>query len=260
MKNKLSSKLRNQIQEFKFFILISCLVFLGVLALQCAGANALEPQSKELTTQSRTSVVVDMPNGFDVDHELSLNSLEVMLRNSTNTDFVIRLEGLGGDVFLVNDFMRAMEDSQHSGNTISFDVVGIAASGHAYITCIANKVTMRSGSSLLFHQVYGVGSLFFGYVQYRSLSSDSIINNMTDSYMQTCLQNKRLTQKDIDTIKSGDDVILLSQSGKIIKQYEHDDMTILSYTIPLLLTYLSNIMAILLVLGAFLYVWRRVGK
>ena len=262
IKSSLKSKTRAEVQkesqrEFKFLTLIIGLLIFGCLVLlniPIVKAETLVPQT------IRQSVVLDMPDGFDEDHQVQLTELEGVLRGAKNTDFTIRLSGLGGDIFLANDFIRSMEDSRTAGNRIFFDVVGIAASGHAYVVCYADGVRMRPGSSLLFHQVYGISSLFFGYVQIRELSNESIVNNMTDSYMQACLQNGRLTQQDIDTIKSGDDVILLSESGKIVKQYQADDMTIIGWTIPTLLGYLSNIIAVLLILGSVLYVWRRAGK
>jgi len=261
--------------KFKLLTLGLLLILVSLLAIS-PDSKALElldniKTPTPLTTSNLNTIpgvriltVLDMPTGFDEQHSNALDQLQQILRKAKNTDFTIRLSGLGGDILMANNFIRAMEDSKRAGNTITFDVIGIAASAHAYITCGANRVIMRPGSSLLLHEAYAILGLFNEHINIRVLSNESIITSITSNIMNTCLINNRLTQQDINTIKKGDDVIILATPGKLTKQYESDKLTIIGFTVPVFLVYLSNLitnlLCISLLLSVIVWIIRRVGK
>ncbi len=247
-------------------LVISSLFFVlptSLFAAEIPQATSTEQVQKDLNDLKaklqRKSVVLTIPEVFDESSVEAFNQLETGLREIQNVDVTLEVTGLGGDGLMMNDFIRAIEDAQANGNTIRMDIIGPAASAHAFITCYANSVTMRPGSSLLFHQGYGFISLFMGMLEYRQMATQSIITNMTDGMMQECVKRGRLTAKDTEVIKSGDDVIYIAADGKITKQYERDSASVIDYTIPMFLVKFSSIVFLLGVLASVVYIIRRSG-
>lgn len=208
---------------------------------------------------AKLPIVLDMPQDFDDPEVIKLFSDKLLTFN--NEEIIIRDEGLGGNLFLVRDLSRAILESESQGNNITIEVTGIAASGNAYITCYANHVKVDDGGSLLFHDAGGEDSLFLGLIQYRRTARDmDIIANEVDDNLNTCKMAGVLNDKDISVIKSGDDVVFLMQQGKLIRRYEKDMGSFSVSGLDALGHYLSNIVAVLGLLGLWLLVWRRAGK
>lgn len=203
---------------------------------------------------------ITLPDAFDENNFPVWYKIEDLLLQATNTTFVLRVSGMGGDALMLNDFIRAIQEAQQHGNTVNMNIIGPSASAHAFITCFANTVTIQDGASLLFHQAYGMSSLFFGFVEIRELASDPLIMGISDFMLNTCVANGRLTAQDVKTIRSGDDVILVRNGDNLVKLYKADNASIMNYTIPMLLTKLSSIAGILLFIGAITFIIRRVGK
>lgn len=205
-------------------------------------------------------VTIDLPSAFEEGQQQEWVEISQTLRTAVNTEFTLRVTGMGGEALMLNNFIRALQDSQAKGNIVNMDIIGPAASAHAFITCFANKVTLRDGASLLFHQAYGMSSLFFGLVQVRELASEPMIMAISNLMLNTCVKNGRLTLKDVQVIKSGDDVTIVKEGAKYVKLYSSDGASIINYTIPSLVEKLSNILAVLMVLGSLCYVIRKAGK
>jgi hypothetical protein len=204
-------------------------------------------------------IILTMPEEFEDSN--SITDIVNKLSLYHDEQIIIIDEGFGGDLFVVRDLGRAILQAERNGNDVTMRIVGLAASGNAYIACYANHIVMDNGGSLLFHDAGGEASLFLGFLTYRETARGiSVLANMVDDSLDLCKKANVLNDKDIEVIKSGDDVIFLMERGQLIRQYEVDNAALSSGGVVHLLVTLSNVLAVLGLLFAWLYIWRRAGK
>lgn len=183
-----------------------------------------------------------------------------VLNGVKNKHIVIKDQGFGGDVMLVNKFSDAILTARRNGNTVTADVYGPAASGHAFFTCYVTNVVLEPGSSLLYHQAYGMVAWGRGYIEYRQYGDEPIVNALMNAILQQCKTQGSLTDKDIKTIKNGDDVIIYNENNVLNKIYTPDGASVKKYTIPMLLHAVVDTAVLFWYLIVAVYIIRKVGK
>lgn len=223
--------------------------------------KTLEVQAPTEDPLKPSEMTIDLPPDFTGNSEDGIRDLIKTLRSSHNTTFNIRVQGPGGDLFLMNDLATAILDSKTQNNTINMRVVGLAASADAFITCYADKVTMDDGASLMFHQAYGIKTQFFGFLNTKVLATDNImIENMMNQIFNKCSQAHTLTDKDIQTVKEGRDVIITKNNGSLTKTYNTDSADFTEYGLPVLLDKAADLILLLTLLTIIIYIFRKAGK
>lgn len=144
------------------------------------------------------------------------------IRDTQATKITLRVEGIGGIVLIGQPFIREIQDAQKNGKTINMDIIGPAYSMHAFITCYADKVSVRPGASIMFHSMGQSQSYLFGLVTTKNIKLDKSSEIMQDAFFGQCIKNKILTGADADYIKKGGDVIISNVDGILIKSREMD--------------------------------------
>lgn len=213
-----------------------------------AAQDAINKLVKDATT-IKSTVGVTVPLIFAFENENDWKSIEAGIASADNTvTIVLQTQGVGGVVYLMNEFVNEIKNAQDRGVVINMDVMGPAASAHAFMTCYANNVHIREGASLLFHEPYAEGSALNGLVTWRDTMSDPANTTLEDSFYTQCIKAGRLTKQDVIDIKAGSDVIIANQGGKLMHIVSHDAMDYLN-VINQLMWILAAAAAALVILG-----------
>jgi ATP-dependent protease ClpP protease subunit len=129
-----------------------------------AGKFILNPAAQEEVAEppkvESNAISIDVPQTFLGIDNLTWEQIAKIMRETTAETIILRITGYGGEVMTGNVVIRAIEDAQKHGKQVIMDIIGPSYSMHAYITCFANKVVMRDGAALMFHQGASYGSLY----------------------------------------------------------------------------------------------------
>lgn len=201
-------------------------------------------------------VSLDLPSTFDASNFDWWRKLGLLLREGKLKSIILRDRGTGGDFDTVMDVVRSIDDAQASGTSVIIDVIGPAASGHAYMTCTANKVILRDGASLLFHHSYGLASFAWDKIIVRILSADIPTTTQEDYLLNECKKRGRLNDSDIAAIKAGDDVIIARVGNKQTRYHVSDNGSLANMTLITLVKVFIDLVAV----GMCLYMAIRISK
>jgi ATP-dependent protease ClpP protease subunit len=175
------------------------------------------------TTPASTGITLDTPQTVEGTNMSTSWDFLISQVRSTTGDVTIKIAGYGGYMVDAQIISNVLIDAIHQNRKVNMDVVGLAASADALIACYSTHVTLRPGSVLLFHAVATEGSMFFGMVHYRNLPGDILTDSIQENMLQQCVSRQILTQKDLEVIKRGDDVLIINQAGTIMKYYAKDN-------------------------------------
>lgn len=170
------------------------------------------------------SVTIELPVLFMPEQAGTWYSIDNAL-NDVNAPVIINflVSGYGGIALDGIKFNHAVQAAEAHGATINMEVIGLAASMHAYILCYASKVKLDDGSSVFFHAIAYDTEWFGGALSYRNMSPNVMVSAQQDLMYSQCLKAGLLTQKDIKVIKNGGDVIYTKKDGQIYRSYVKKD-------------------------------------
>ncbi len=137
-------------------------------------------------------VIESVPVVLLPENSQEVEALIKQIRETPSKDIIIKWRGFGGAVILSLDVIRTFEDAQKDGKVITLDIISEADSAHAYISCFADKVVLRDGSSLMFHAPYSMDSNHNKVHEYEP-SSEAQFNLM----LKHCVSKGFLTYKEI---------------------------------------------------------------
>lgn len=97
-------------------------------------------------------VSYNVPTVFSSQTADTWRSLESQMLNSSS-DFIFYWKGDGGDMYLGEEFIRAMEKTQSQGKAVNLVMSGNSYSLHSLVLCHASKVKKTSAYFLMYHSV-----------------------------------------------------------------------------------------------------------
>lgn len=213
------------------------------------GSKDIDSLLKSLSVPVPKKVIVfELPPVFDYSLYAWYADSAELIRVTDATEIDVRVQGYGGSVLLVNQFGQALLDAQAQGKEIVMDVVGPAYSGHAYITCYANKVILRNGGALMFHAAYTIDSYFFGLLTHRNMMQDPASHALNTAMFAQCKKVGRLTDKDIAVIEEGRDVTVARYGDMIVTTYSEDDESTSAF-LSQIFALIASVSAIIVVIG-----------
>src|SRR5690348_1934004 len=123
--SKIKKKLENNMFRDLIPLIITIILF-GLITFNIASSRAVGlPENTPETVapviynpmgfnqpDKLVLVVIDLPPAFSEDYSVDFNNIEQALRNARNTSFLFRVMGMGGDALMLNNFIRAIQDSQ----------------------------------------------------------------------------------------------------------------------------------------------------
>lgn len=138
---------------------------------------------------------------------------------------VINIQGYGGRADLMNTVMTAIEEAEKKGIKIQMNVIGPAASAHAFLTCSTpSNVHINPRGALMFHSP-GILKSIFGLSVYKTTGMpDKLIPTaVNEALFNTCIANNKLSKEQVNAIKAGAMVeIVYDGSGTLIAVVEDD--------------------------------------
>lgn len=144
----------------------------------------------------------------------ALNSLD---NPGKSVQLDLHVTGTGGDMLLTQDVEHAMQFAESNGTIINAIVDGPAISGHAFLTCAANKVTVLPGGSLTFHYVGGEVHLFNLPIVMKVYDTMPEMVTSFNAQLAMCKAKGLITDQDINDISNGKRVIYANENGKIMR-------------------------------------------
>ncbi len=132
------------------------------------------------------TLTLTVPDTFNKESQPAWDALLYRINNS-NEDVVLWWYGYGGSVDYANYIFKKLRESKKN---IQIEIIGPSISMHAMVLCVLPDKVSFKNSYAVFHGVF-VGHLFG-----KKIYSDS----MTRSLMSSCVQNKVLTQFDVDML------------------------------------------------------------
>ena len=136
------------------------------------------------------------------------------IESLSNSHIVLKLAGYGGDVVQEAYMVDVIKEAQKRGNTIEIDLVGPTISAFAMMSCYADVVTFKPGSSLLFHSMKSGGS--------RHINPEFQL--VQKEQFAQCKSKGFLTPATIEAIiKSGKAVIVTKKDGHYSRKIVEDN-------------------------------------
>lgn len=176
-----------------------------------------------------------------------------------DANIVLKVSGYGGDMMTGNRVVQSLIDAEARGLKVHMDVVGPAYSMHAYLVCFGSDYKIESGGTLMYHQVFGVSTAFFGLIQYKEFALDPA-SEVTEEYMlNTCIAKGILTQDDKKNILNGKEVYITAVPGGTLKLTKDPDSILLMNT-QNVIDVIMNLCILLLVLYTIVAIIRKAGK
>ncbi len=222
-------------------LLLRTVITLGLIWLCWPGYSESLPVSPTspttvptptVTNSQRTRVVETLPKVFNQDTQKEWYRIINLLRSSRNTDFYFYTEGFGGDMILLNDFIRALDDTHLNNNTTFADIIGPSGSAHAMLVCACDKSYLRPGATLLFHQAYYIDSWFANVVKIRIMTNSPFISPAVDHIFTKCIDKGILTGQDLEILKDGEDIVFTRlESHGLKKEVIEDSLSLGNYTL-----------------------------
>ncbi len=126
------------------------------------------------------------------------------------------------------------------------EIIGPSYSAHALVTCYADHVNMREGSSVMFHSISSQQEYFFGLVSYSDSSLDPSSMIMQSAMFKQCKSKGILTDSDIKFLEANGDITIGVVDGVLVRVYASDPARGLKLT--------SDIVTLLGALFAFIFV------
>lgn len=145
-----------------------------------------------------------------------------MAQQPAGTKLHLMVTGIGGDVITVFRVARSLELLKQSGVEVDMEVSGEAVSGHAALLCVADKVTVDNGSSVVFHNEGGYTGYVNDMITTRELNQDPADLTPYYTLLQKCISKKILTQEQFQQIQEGKRVVFISQGGSLITYTTND--------------------------------------
>lgn len=148
----------------------------------------------------------------------------------------LHIVGFGGDMILTRNVENSILAAENNGVYVNAIIDGPAISGHAYLACSANNITMVQGGSLTYHHVGGDAYIGFFSIPYKIYPNDPEITNAWDAQLALCEARGVLTPADIDTMNNGYRIVFVAkQSGieKLVLSDWENALDVLEYVVGL---------------------------
>lgn len=212
----------------KFVIMI--ISWLGVLSLvlifrQQAHAFSLN----KLNTSEPVRIV--MP--AIIDEEVGSQLVRFFEDPLTPKNTIIYFKGYGGSSLEMMAVMNAMDDYQKKGGRIEAVIMAPTYSALAVIACQADVITMRNGSSLMFHPAGQYVEILGGLFSYRQQSGRPEHIQLQVKSFQVCVNKKIISNEDVDQILHGN-MITLTKTDLGLEKSMEDDVGIQSFLFDVL--------------------------
>ena len=146
------------------------------------------------------------------------NTLSMEIRKTPTKKVSLRVQGVGGEAFVLNNIIRSIQDAQTNGIEVNMDVIGPSQSAMAMLVCVGNKIIIRDGGSLMFHSMSHPVSLFFNLISYDGLTNgnnDPSYRTLQNYLLQLCVNKGLLDQNTLKAVNEGMDVTITKENGKI---------------------------------------------
>lgn len=168
------------------------------LLLASSASYSLNIPEPRLAAAS-TAVQISTP-----DHIGKAETYELVhfLLNGDIADINMNVNGNGGDINGIQELYNAIRTASESGKNITGTVTGLSISGHAMLLCAFDSITVKPGSSVVFHG-FGRYADFMGLFTYRDQTPDMEYALFQERFLKDCVDKEILTKEDAADIQAG---------------------------------------------------------
>lgn len=138
---------------------------------------------------------------------LEWRDLSNKILNSTNKEIIIKWEGVGGALGIMQSFRETLEKAKAAGKHITFVITGPAMSAHAFLVCQADTIIFENDDSvLMFHPISGVDN---------KILTDVNSQQWLRTLLQPCVNKGILTAKALEASIKSHEVYVGRKDNKV---------------------------------------------